>query len=77
MTAGERTENWFEVYLSGPIVLLFFVVFKLWKRTSFERVKDIDITSGRREMDLSTILAEERVEQAGWPRWKKVYKFSC
>jgi yeast amino acid transporter len=77
MTAGERTKSWFEAYLSGPIILFCFLGFKLWKRTTFKRIKDIDITSGRREMDLSEVLAAERAERATWPRWKKVYRFFC
>ena len=77
MTGPERTKAWFEAYLSGPIVLAFFIGFKLWKKTSFKRLKDIDVTSGRREMDLSAILAEERAERAKWRKWKKVYKFLC
>ena len=44
------------------------------KLLSFKRVQDIDVTSGRREMDLATILAEERAIQAKWPRWKKIWK---
>lgn len=28
MTAGERTKNWFEVYLSAIVILVFFVIFK-------------------------------------------------
>jgi yeast amino acid transporter len=77
MSSGELVQSWFEAYLSFPIIMLFFIVFKLWKKTSFKRVKDIDITSGRREMDLATILAEERAEQAKWPKWKKIYKTVC
>lgn len=60
-----------------PIVILFYVVFKLVKKTKFKRIQDIDITSGRRELDLTAILAEERAEQAKWPLWKKVYKTVC
>lgn len=77
MTAGERTKNWFEAMLSLPIIIAFYVFFKVWKRTSFKKTKDIDITSGRRELDLTAILAEERAEQAQWPKWKKIYHFFC
>lgn len=76
-SASALVQDWFEAYLSAPIVITFFLVFKIWKRTSFKRVKDIDITSGRREMDLASILAEERAEQATWPKWKKVYNTVC
>ncbi|KIW13534.1 hypothetical protein PV08_08722 [Exophiala spinifera] len=77
MSAGDRVENFFMAYLSAPIIILFYVVFKIWKRTSFKRIQDIDITSGRRELDLTEILAEERAERATWPWWKRAWKVAC
>jgi amino acid transporter len=77
MTAGERTKSWFEAYLAAPIVLLFFISYKLIFRTKFKKLSEIDVTSGRREMNLAEILAEERAEKAKWPMWKKIYKTVC
>lgn len=77
MTANERIQNFFQAYLAFPIVVLFFVVFKVVKKTKFKRARDIDVTSGKREMNLPEILAQERAEQAQWPRWKKIYKIMC
>lgn len=77
MTAGERVESFFQAYLAFPIVALCYIVFKVAFRTKFKRAHEIDVTSGRREMNLAEILAEERAEQAKWPKWKKVYKTFC
>ena len=77
MTANERVTNFFQAYLAFPIVVAFFVVFKLVKKTKFKRAHEIDVTSGTRELNLPEILAQERAEQAQWPKWKKVYKFMC
>jgi yeast amino acid transporter len=77
MSSGDLVKNWFEAYLSAPIIMLFFIVFKLWKKTKFKKISEIDVTSGRREMDLTEILAEERAEKAKWPWWKKAWKFAC
>lgn len=77
MTAGERTESWFEANLSIPIILAFYFGFKLIKKTKIKKISEIDLTSGRREMDLASILAEERAIQAKWPMWKKVYRTVC
>lgn len=77
MTASERVKNFFEVYLAAPLVIVFYVVFKLVRKTKIKRIQDIDIVSGRREMDLQEILAEERAIQAKWPWWKKVYRTIC
>lgn len=77
MTASERVENFFQSYLAFPIVVVCYVGFKILRRTSIKRLRDIDVTSGRRDMDLAAILAEERREMAAWPRWKKVWKVFC
>lgn len=76
-SASARVQDFFEAYLSVPIIATFYIVFKIWKRPAFKRLKDIDITSGRREMDLTQILAEERAEQAQWPKWKKAWNWIC
>jgi amino acid transporter len=76
-TTSARINGFFQAYLAFPIVVVFYLGFKIIYRPKFKRVKDIDVTSGRREMDLAAILAEERAIQAQWPRWKKIYKTIC
>jgi amino acid transporter len=77
MTAGERTESWFQAYLAAPIVLLFYIVYKIVYKTHYKKLHEIDVTSGRREMNLAEILVEERAAKAKWPLWKKIYKTVC
>ncbi|KAE8164367.1 amino acid permease-domain-containing protein [Aspergillus tamarii] len=77
MTAGELVEAWFSVYLAAPVVLLFYIPYKIWFRTPFIRAKDMDLQTGRRDLDLQYLIEQERAEQAEWPAWKKVYKFFC
>jgi len=77
MTASERVENWFQVYLAAPLIIICYFGYKFTRKTSIKRIKDIDIVSGRREMNLKEILAEERAIQAKWPWWKKVYRTVC
>ena len=77
MSATDLVQSWFQAYLAFPIVVLFFIIFKIVKKTKFVKISEIDITSGRRELDLAQILAEERAEKATWPRWKKIYKTVC
>lgn len=76
-TAGELVENWFSVYLAAPVVLLFYIPYKIYFKTPFIRAKDMDLSTGRRELDIQHLLEEERAEQASWPLWKKVYKIFC
>jgi amino acid transporter len=77
LSAGDRVQTFFQAYLAFPIVALCFIVFKLVYKTKFKRAHEIDVTSGKREMDLPAILAQERAEQAEWPKWKKYYKILC
>ncbi|KAK4941256.1 histidine permease [Elasticomyces elasticus] len=77
MTASERVENFFEVYLAAPIVIVMYIGYKLVYKTKIRRARQIDITSGRREMNLAEILEEERRVQATWPWYKKVWKTLC
>lgn len=77
MTSTELVQNFFSVYLAAPIVLVFYVGYKIYWRTRVTRAKDMDLVTGRRDLDIQHLIAEERAEQASWPVWKKVYKFFC
>lgn len=68
-----NVETFFSIYLTFPVVLLFYIPYKLIYKTPFVRSADMDLVTGRREMDLDSILAEERAERAAWPKWKKMY----
>lgn len=58
-------------------MIIFYVFYKVWKKTPFMRAKDMDLKTGIRELNLPALLAEERAEQAAWPRWKRAYKVVC
>lgn len=75
--AGARTRHFFEGYLAMPIVLAFYIPYKLFFKTPFMRTKDMDLQTGVRELNLAELLAEEELEKAAWPKWKKAYKFLC
>lgn len=69
--------NFFASYLAAPVILLFYGFFKIQNNTSFMRCKDMDLQTGMRELNLAELLAEEDVEKASWPKWKRAYKFLC
>jgi amino acid transporter len=77
MTTSEIIINFFEVYLAAPVVILFYVPYKLIYRTPFVRSHNMDLHTGIRELNIAELIAEERAEQAQWPKWKKVYKWFC
>ncbi|KAL3417263.1 General amino-acid permease GAP1 [Phlyctema vagabunda] len=72
-----QTQNWFIGNLAAPVVLIFYISYKFYYRTSIMRCRDMDLKTGVRELNLTHLLAEERAERAQWPRWKKGYKTVC
>uniref|UniRef100_A0A060TEW9 ARAD1D17600p n=1 Tax=Blastobotrys adeninivorans TaxID=409370 RepID=A0A060TEW9_BLAAD len=70
----------FQKYLAAPIVIVFYIIWKLYKRPPFVRTKDIDVDTGRRDIDLERVkleIAEEkaRIKAKGW--LYRTYKFWC
>ena len=72
--------NFFESYLAAPVVILFFVGYKVYYKQWSLGVKlaDINIDEGRRELDLDAFrqeMDEERAMKASWPWWKRTWDF--
>jgi amino acid transporter len=74
---AEAARNFFLEYLCAPIVAAFYVVYKIWFRTSVVKIDEIDVDTGRRDFNLPILISREVEERKGWPRWKRVYKFLC
>jgi amino acid transporter len=72
-----HVSNFFLAYLAAPIVILFYIGYKIWFKTPFMRSMEMDLRTGMRELNLPELLAEEKAERAAWPRWKKAYKVVC
>ncbi|KAK6544109.1 glyceraldehyde-3-phosphate dehydrogenase 1 [Orbilia ellipsospora] len=69
--------TFFSTYLCVPVVLSFFIGYKIWFKTKWVKLEEIDLVTGRRELDLAALLADERQERASWPAWKRIYKLFC
>ncbi|KAM0690508.1 hypothetical protein Q7P36_009275 [Cladosporium allicinum] len=76
-SAIELVEEFFLAYLATPIVIISYVVYKIWYRTSIMRSHNMDLHTGIRDLNLAELIAEENAEKATWPRWKKIYKLFC
>jgi len=73
-------QTFFEDYLAAPIVILFFVGYKVYyKQWSIGvNVNDINVDEGRREVDVVAFREEldaERAEKKTWPFWKRAWDF--
>lgn len=75
MTDSARVNSFFNGYLAVPVVLAFYIPCKIYSRSPFMRAKDMDLHTGRRDLDVQHLIEEERAEQETWPVWKKIYKF--
>ncbi|EGX88092.1 general amino-acid permease GAP1 [Cordyceps militaris CM01] len=77
MTARDIAQNFFLKWMGAPVVLVFFLGHKLYYRTGYVRIDDLDIDSGRRQFNLPILMAQEKEERDSWPRWKSFYKLIC
>lgn len=72
--------TFFQKYLAAPVVIAFYLFWKIYKKTPFVHTREIDVDTGRRDLDYDLIrqeMAEERAKAnaKGW--WYKTYKFFC
>lgn len=77
-TSLEAAGNFFVQCAAIPVVLIFYLVHKLWFKTSPVKLEEMDIDTGRRDFGrLGIIKAQEEEEQQSWPAWKRAYRFVC
>lgn len=65
-------QAFFESYLAAPVVLFFWIVGYIWKREGWLKTSQMDVDTGRREVDWDEINAYRR-ELAAQPAWKRLY----
>ncbi|KAH6613494.1 amino acid permease/ SLC12A domain-containing protein [Chaetomium tenue] len=65
-------EGFFKSYLAMPVVIVFWIGGFLWKRTGWLRTDQIDLDTGRRELDWDAIHAD-RAKLAAMPAWKRTF----
>ena len=75
MNASDRAYNFFYGMISLPIVIVFFIVHKLWTRSRFVRLNEIDIHTGRRDPVSLEVLEQERAEDRAKPIGIKILDF--
>ena len=74
--------DFFLSYLGLPVILVSWLGYKLWKKdwTLFIRTKNLDIDTGRINIDIDVLqqeIAEEKAQLAEKPFFVRVYKFWC
>jgi amino acid transporter len=76
-TSSEIAANFFLRNMGAPIILGFYLAHKFYYGTTVVKIRDMDVDTGRRDFNLPILVAQERDTRAGWPRWKKIYKWLC
>jgi len=69
--------SFFQAYLAAPVVLVFYLGWKIIKRTRIVHSHQADLVSGRRDLNLSELKKAEREEQLSWSWYKRIYYFMC
>ncbi|KAI0165977.1 putative amino acid permease [Xylariaceae sp. FL1272] len=77
MSSLAIVKSFFLVYLAAPVILFFFFAHYFWHKTTFVRVGEMDVDTGRRDFNLPILVAQERIDRRTWPTWKKMYKWLC
>lgn len=80
--APPDAETFFKTYLAVPVVLVFWIAHKIYRKNwrFYFRATEIDIDTGRRELDLDVLkqeIAEERAYIASKPLYYRIYNFFC
>ncbi len=76
-SVGEQVANFFEAYLAMPVVILFYAYYKIWYRTQWVLVKDIDLQTGRNDFETAHVRKQWKDDRGDWPKWKVLYKTLC
>ncbi|KAJ4370389.1 Amino-acid permease inda1 [Neocucurbitaria cava] len=72
---GQKTgtaEDFFEAYLALFVVAAFWICGYFWKREGWLRTAQMDVDTGRRELDWD-LINKEREEVKTWPAWKRLF----
>ncbi|KAF9629317.1 putative amino-acid permease inda1 protein [Lasiodiplodia theobromae] len=63
-------EGFFKSYLALFVVIFFWICGYFWKKTGWLKLSQIDVDSGRREVDWDPVMAE-RARVAAMPKWRR------
>ncbi|KAK9453436.1 amino acid permease-domain-containing protein [Dipodascopsis uninucleata] len=75
-----NASDFFQAYLAAPIVIVFYIAYKTWFRTTFVKPSEADLVSGRREVDVDAVMEEVRLEREAIAQknvFYRIYKFWC
>ncbi|KAK9328468.1 amino acid permease-domain-containing protein [Lipomyces starkeyi] len=75
-----NASDFFQTYLAAPVIIAFYIFYKVWKRTPFVRPSQADLVTGRREVDIPALIEELKAEREELKQrnvFVRIYKFWC
>lgn len=67
-------EAFFNSYLALFVVILFYAIGYAWKRQGWLKLSEIDVDSGRRELDYEAF-EKLKAQRANWSGWRRVVDY--
>jgi amino acid transporter len=68
---SSRATAFFQAFLAAPVVVIFYIPYKIFLKTPFVKVSEMDITTGRLDYIPVEVLRREREEERAKPIWKR------
>ena len=62
--------QFFLSYLALPVVIMFYIIGYAWKREGWLKLSQIDVDSGRRELDYDAF-EKLKARRQNWSAWRK------
>lgn len=75
LTPSERGNKFFLNFLAFPVVVVFYIAYKLYTRCSYVRVDEMDVVTGRLQPIPLEVLRREREELRNAPLYKRIWNF--
>lgn len=72
-----QAERFFLGFLAVPVVLVFYLSHKIWKKQGIVKISEMDLVTGRRELDSQALKDAEKAEYNALPMYKKWGAWFC
>jgi len=76
-TVALKVSDFFQSYLAFPVVMIFYIGYKIIKRTRVVKIDEIDLSTGRRDPLSRQELQRERDEEKAKPFYIRAWRALC
>lgn len=76
-TRAQIVREFFRVFTTAPVVMIFYVSYKFYYKTPFMCAKNMDLDTGRRDLENSEFNLDTLQKSQGEPMFEKVFRALC